>query len=146
MVTDSSGGLFLASLDPLTGTYASERLTIEVQSLGYGAGLQVIWKWGGLNRDVGLIGTIGEGCLGLGYLSNSQPWWGTGFLRWFNQEEVALAGDRAHLRFKWVATEQPSTEVERISLEFSGGALLTFTYEMDGSKLTRRRWELVRST
>jgi hypothetical protein len=136
----------LASLAALAGTYTGKSLSIDVQPVGFGAGLQLIWRWGVQSRDVGLIGTTEDGRLVLSYLSNSQPWWGAGFLRWFTEDEMIIANGLSKLRFKWEATAQPSAIIERITLEFSDDRSMTFTYEMDGAKPTQRQWKLVCST
>jgi hypothetical protein len=145
MATDTLNNALLVTLDRLAGTYAGERLSIDVQSLGHGAGLQLTWQWGGPTRDVGLIGMTGDGRLVLSFLSNSQPWWSQGFLRSFIQEEAIVAADATQLRFKWEATEQPRAEVERMLLEFEDhNNSMTFTYEINGANATRRKWDLRR--
>jgi hypothetical protein len=141
----------LTSLEKYAGTYTSpsDRLVVEIRSLGYSRGLEVIWRWAGGGVDLGLIGTTGDASLALSLLGNSQPWWGTAFLRTFRQDDVAADPSRHRFAFKWVADDKAGpAHAERIAFTFTMDEALIYEFEVEGESPLplSKQWRLQRTS
>jgi hypothetical protein len=130
-----------SALHHLAGEYVSERLKIVVQSCGEMHGQRVTWEWSNRIVDAGVLGQDG-GVISLALITNSQPWWGFGFLRVFRLEAYS-SEESTGFRFVWPGEVGEGVEQERLSLVFSPAGQMVFQVEVEGSSPTR--WELVRS-
>src|SRR5262245_17174885 len=70
----------IIELEPYSGEYVSESLSVIINSLGYGCGYEVVWKWLSGSVDIGLVGVYPGRDVGLNVVCNSQPWYGSAAL------------------------------------------------------------------
>jgi len=121
------------------GQYVSDHLKISVISYGEMHGGRITWEWPNQLVDSGSVGRDG-GRVYLALLTNSQPWWGFGFLRML-QLRAFSTGDTTRLQFVWPDSVS-TTEEETLTLAFSTTGMLTV--QMTIANDISRCWDLTR--
>ena len=79
------------------GEYVSDNLKMSITSYGEMHGGQITWEWLNHLVDSGIVGQDG-GRIYLALLTNSQPWWGFGFLRTFQLKSFSI-GETIRMEF-----------------------------------------------
>lgn len=134
----------LLALEPYAGQYSSAALSLSIRPLGYGCGCEVVWNWASRMVDIGLIGVLPQGEVGLYIVCNSQPWYGQAALREFRLAEQRQTATGLVLAFQTWIPEEPSAE--RLLLDLREDGSLTFGFQREGSPPFEKKWEMRRVT
>lgn len=141
MVLERVQNRVLLALERLTGLYTGPSLAIEFRSLGFGRGIECVWKWPQDVVDVGLIGLRGNSvCLSL--LCSSQLHYETGILRMFQESASHVTVDELHVTLDEVYND---IMVDQMKFSFLPGGVLIWEYKLALSRPRELKWNLVQA-